>query len=144
MLGGTMYLHILWPMGVCTPQDENMDFLVCKELLLHGNLSHSSLHARPVANNITSTLILLEVKNCERISAMLHSKRMFAVPTASTLERHSIYDFSRHSSCGQVDSLLDTRPLQPRQKMLLWTLKFLYHKAKLSRKKREERQVPFY
>jgi hypothetical protein len=85
MLGGTMYLRILWPMGVCTPQDENMDFLVCKELLLHGNLSHPSLHARPAANNITSTLIPLEVKACERISAMLHSKRMLAVPAHQRL-----------------------------------------------------------
>jgi hypothetical protein len=48
------------------------------------------------------------------------------------------------SPCGQVDSLLDARPLTPRQKVLLWTLTFLYHKAKLSKKKREERQVPFY
>jgi hypothetical protein len=44
----------------------------------------------------------------------------------------------------QVDFLLDARPLTPRQKILLWTLTFLYHKYKLSKKKREERRVPFY
>jgi hypothetical protein len=48
------------------------------------------------------------------------------------------------SPCGQVDFLLDARPLTPRHKVLLWTLTFLYHKAKLSKKKREERKVPFY
>jgi hypothetical protein len=48
------------------------------------------------------------------------------------------------SPCGQVDSLLDSRPLTPRQKVLLWTLEFLYHKDKLLKKKREERKVPFY
>jgi hypothetical protein len=42
------------------------------------------------------------------------------------------------SPYGQVDFLLDTKPLTPRQKMILWTLTFLYHKAKLSKKKREE------
>jgi len=48
------------------------------------------------------------------------------------------------SPCGQVDFLLDARTLNPRQKVILWTLEFLYHKAKLSKKKSEEMQVPFY
>jgi hypothetical protein len=94
-LGGTLYLRIHWSVGACTSQDEYMDFLVCKELLLRGNLPHSSLHACPAINNLTSTLIPLEVKACERISAMLHNKRMLAVPAASTLERHSIYEIAR-------------------------------------------------
>jgi hypothetical protein len=71
-----------------------MDFLACKELLLHGNLPQSSLHAHPAINNFTSTLIPLEVMACERISAMLHNKQMLAVPAASTLERHSIYEIA--------------------------------------------------
>jgi hypothetical protein len=77
------------------PHDEYMDLLVCKELLLHGKLPHSSLHTRLAINNFTYTLIPLKEKACERIATMLHNKWILASPVASTLERHSIYEIAQ-------------------------------------------------
>jgi hypothetical protein len=43
------------------------------------------------------------------------------------------------SSCGQADSLLVSRPLKPRQKVLLWTLTFLLDLTKLMYEEEEEK-----